>query len=125
MPLYQSSRELLYNLEATSSSEARRKWRQSIKDHWNNSCAYCGSTENLTLDHLTPKSKGGTDRVTNLICACTQCNKDKAHAKWSEWYLKQDFFTVDRLSDIIKWQSQIAEDELVVYRPRKVPSLHS
>lgn len=123
MPLYQSSKELLYNLEATSSSEAKRKWRQSIKEYWNYQCAYCGSDENLTLDHITPKSKGGTDRITNLICACKECNSNKAHQLWSDWYLKQNFFTTNRLSAIVNWQNQIAENELVVYRPRKMPSI--
>lgn len=123
MQLYQNSRELLYNLEATTSSDAKRKWRQSIKEHWNYKCAYCGSDDNLTLDHITPKIKGGTDRITNLICACQKCNYSKGHNYWSEWYKKQEFFTIDRLSDIIKWQTQISENELVVYKPRKVPSL--
>lgn len=123
MPLYQSSEDLLYNLEATSSSEAKRKWRQSIKEHWDYQCAYCGSNENLTLDHITPRSKGGTDRITNLICACKKCNTNKGHQVWSDWYLKQDFFTTDRLSAIIEWKNQIAKDELVVYRPRKMPSI--
>ena len=58
MPLYSTSDHLLYNLEAITSSEAKRKWRQSIKDHWGE-CAYCGSRDNLTLDHITPRSKGG------------------------------------------------------------------
>jgi hypothetical protein len=123
MQLYSSSKELLYNLEATSSSEARKKWRQSIKEHWGYQCAYCGSKENLTLDHITPKSKGGTDRITNLLCSCKSCNLSKGHTYWSDWYLSQEFFTENRLSAIISWQNRIAENELVVYRPRKVPSL--
>jgi predicted restriction endonuclease len=121
--LYSTSEELLYNLEATSSSEAKRKWRQSIKEQWNFKCAYCESEENLTLDHITPRANGGTDRITNLLCACKECNNSKGHQKWNEWYMNQDFFTTERLSAIIKWQNQIAENELVVYRPRKVPPL--
>ena len=122
MQLYQSSRELLYNLEATSSSEAKRKWRQSIKENWNYKCAYCGSEENLTLDHITPRTKGGSDRVINVLCACHSCNHSKGHQMWSDLYLQQTFFTTERLGDIIKWQNQITENELVVYRPRKISS---
>jgi predicted restriction endonuclease len=122
MQLYQSSRELLYNLEATSSSEAKRKWRQSIKENWNYKCAYCGSEENLTIDHITPRTKGGSDRVINVLCACHSCNQSKGHQMWSDWYLQQTFFTTERLGDIIKWQNQITENELVVYRPRKISS---
>jgi hypothetical protein len=119
MPLYATSDELLYNLEAITSSEAKRKWRQSIKEKWNYECAYCGETENLTLDHIVPRSKGGSDRVTNVLCACKECNNDKGHQIWSQWFLAQDFFSTERLSKIIEWQQQIASNELYVYRPRR------
>jgi hypothetical protein len=119
MPLYATSDELLYNLEAVTSSEAKRKWRQSIKEHWDYECAYCGETENLTLDHITPRSKGGTDRVTNVLCACKECNISKGHQMWSDWYLNQEFFTTERLSKIVEWQKKIADNELYVYRPRR------
>jgi hypothetical protein len=105
MQLYATSDELLYNLEATKSSEARRKWRESIKEEWNYECAYCGSEKNLTLDHIIPRSKGGSDKITNIVCACKECNHDKGQEFWSEWYLKQDFFTTERLSEIINWQN--------------------
>lgn len=123
MQLYSTSKELLYNLEATTSTEAKRKWRQSIKEQWNYHCAYCGSDENLTLDHITPRSQGGTERITNLLCACKECNHSKNSQYWVDWYKAQDFFTTERLSAIVEWQNQIAENELVVYRPRKISSL--
>lgn len=119
MPLYSTSDELLYNLEAITSSEAKRKWRQTIKEKWNYECAYCGSKENLTLDHITPRSKGGSERVTNVLCACHSCNHSKGHQLWSEWYLQQSFFTTKRLGDIIEWQKQIADKQYSVYRPRR------
>jgi predicted restriction endonuclease len=119
MPLYATSDELLYNLEAVTSSEAKRKWRQSIKEHWDYECAYCGSEENLTLDHITPSSKGGSDRITNVLCACKECNISKGHQMWSDWYLNQSFFTTERLSKIVEWQKKIVNNELYVYRPRK------
>ena len=119
MPLYSTSDELLYNLEAVKGSEAKRKWRQSIKEKWNYECAYCGSEENLTLDHITPRSKGGSERVTNILCACHSCNQSKGHKMWSDWYLQQAFFTTERLGDIIEWQKQINDNEYQVYRPRK------
>lgn len=119
MPLYSTSEELLYNLEAITSSEAKRKWRQSIKEKWNYQCAYCGSEDNLTLDHITPRSKGGSDRVTNILCACKKCNTSKGHQMWSDWFLQQSFFTTERLSDIIEWQKQIPDNQYYTYRSRK------
>lgn len=105
MPLHQTSQDLMFNLEAITSSEAKRKWKQSIKEHWNYECAYCGSEDGLTLDHITPRIKGGSDRITNIVCACSECNHSKGHQFWSDWYLKQNFFTTERLSKIINWQN--------------------
>jgi hypothetical protein len=119
MPLYSTSDELLYNLEATTSSEAKRKWRQSIKEKWNYECAYCESDENLTLDHITPRSKGGSDRVANVLCACHSCNQSKGHQAWYDWYMQQSFFTTEKLSAIIEWQKQINDNEYYTYRPRR------
>lgn len=43
-------------------------------------CAYCGSTERLTLDHVIPLARGGQHRVGNLVAACKPCNSRK-HAR--------------------------------------------
>lgn len=44
-------------------------------------CCYCGATaENgakLTLDHLKPHSKGGTNHETNLVTCCLSCNSSR------------------------------------------------
>lgn len=40
-------------------------------------CQYCGTNKNLTLDHLIPKSKGGTNDWLNLVTCCESCNKKK------------------------------------------------
>ena len=42
-----------------------------------NKCQYCGSTRHLTIDHVIPKSKGGSEDWDNLVVACSQCNTKK------------------------------------------------
>jgi 5-methylcytosine-specific restriction endonuclease McrA len=42
-----------------------------------NTCQYCGSRQNLTLDHVMPRSRGGKDTWENLITACQSCNTRK------------------------------------------------
>ncbi len=37
-------------------------------------CLACGSTENLTIDHIIPISKGGRYTVENYQTLCTECN---------------------------------------------------
>lgn len=42
-----------------------------------NSCQYCGSGKNLTIDHVIPRSKGGKTEWKNLVTACHRCNTYK------------------------------------------------
>ncbi len=89
MQVPHSPQHYLFNLHTTSPGEAKRMWRQKIKDKWDNQCAYCGSDKNLTIDHITPRSKGGTDFTKNVLCACQECNQDKGHTRDEDSYLSQ------------------------------------
>lgn len=40
-------------------------------------CWYCQSSENLTLDHIHPQSRGGKSTWKNLITCCFSCNNEK------------------------------------------------
>ena len=42
-------------------------------------CVYCGSTENIQLDHIIPFSKGGATTVENLQLLCQKCNIEKSN----------------------------------------------
>ena len=38
-------------------------------------CVYCGATEGpMHLDHVTPRSQGGSDTADNLVVSCASCN---------------------------------------------------
>ena len=98
MSLLSSPQAYVFNLETTSSAEAKRLWRKKIKEAWDHKCAYCGSDKELTIDHITPRSKGGADVTKNVVCACHDCNQDKAHTPMEDWYLSQEFFnTLDMI----------------------------
>ena len=100
MSLLSSPQAYVFNLETTSSAEAKRLWRKKIKEAWDNKCAYCGSDKELTIDHITPRSKGGADVTKNVVCACHDCNQDKAHTPMEDWYLSQEFFNTARYDRI-------------------------
>ncbi len=119
MHLYDSSKEYLFHLQTTSSADAKRMWRQSIKDKWNHKCAYCGNTENLTIDHIIPQCKGGSDFLTNVVCCCRFCNNSKSHTNWEEWYYNQDFFTEERYDAIINWMKPKTNSNLYTYGSRR------
>ena len=70
-------RSLMYDLLCFRSSDAKRMFRESIKARDGHKCVYCGSSENLTVDHVRPRTKGGTDTADNLVTACRPCNQAK------------------------------------------------
>lgn len=52
------------------------------RDHY--TCQYCGSIKDLTIDHVIPKSKGGTNNWDNLVTCCRKCNLKKGNKFLSE-----------------------------------------
>ncbi|GHD57205.1 hypothetical protein GCM10010317_044600 [Streptomyces mirabilis] len=52
--------------------------REYLLAKWNRTCAYCGATGvPLNIDHIQPRSRGGSDRISNLTLACVPCNQAK------------------------------------------------
>jgi len=52
--------------------------REYLLEKWGRKCAYCGAENTpLEIDHIHPRSKGGSNRVSNLTLACHACNKRK------------------------------------------------
>lgn len=60
--------------------------REYLLEVWGRKCAYCG-TENVPLEveHIIPKSRGGTDRIDNLTVACHACNQAKGNRTAEEF----------------------------------------
>jgi 5-methylcytosine-specific restriction endonuclease McrA len=49
-------------------------------------CTYCGDTDApLCADHVIPLSRGGTNLIDNLVCACIPCNSSKSDRLLEEW----------------------------------------
>src|SRR5713101_4562185 len=49
-------------------------------------CAYCGREQvPFELDHIRPRSRGGSNRVSNLCLACHECNQAKGDKTAAEW----------------------------------------
>ena len=52
--------------------------REYLLDKWQRTCAYCGKTNvPLEVEHIIPKSRGGSNRVSNLAISCRDCNTVK------------------------------------------------
>lgn len=65
---------------------AGRPTRALILKRDNHTCKYCGyAGQNLTIDHVLPKSRGGLDTWQNLVTSCLECNNCKDNRTPEEW----------------------------------------
>ncbi|MBW4697127.1 MAG: HNH endonuclease [Aphanocapsa lilacina HA4352-LM1] len=53
--------------------------RRNVLHRDGHTCQYCGSKEDLTIDHVVPRSKGGEDAWENVTTACVRCNIKKGN----------------------------------------------
>ena len=69
--------------------------REYLLEKWGRVCAYCGDKNvPLQIEHIHPKSQGGSDRISNLTLACQCCNQKKGA-------LPAEFFLA-RKPDVLK-----------------------
>ncbi len=66
------------------STKAKRKRRKKelIAERDGRLCFYCRRVfelEFMTLDHLVPKTRGGSNHISNLVLSCSPCNYKKGH----------------------------------------------
>ena len=54
--------------------------REYLLEKFNRTCIYCGVKEvPLEVEHIVPKSKGGSNRISNLTISCRPCNLKKGN----------------------------------------------
>ncbi|MBV8382673.1 MAG: RRXRR domain-containing protein, partial [Planctomycetaceae bacterium] len=65
-------------LEYQQGTLAGYETREYLLEKFRRTCAYCGKKDvPLQVEHIHPKSRGGSDRVSNLALACEPCNRRK------------------------------------------------
>ncbi|MBB3189725.1 5-methylcytosine-specific restriction endonuclease McrA [Halomonas cerina] len=65
--------------------------REYLLEKWDRECAYCGAQNTpLEVEHVVPRSRGGSHRISNLTVACHDCNQAKDNRPLA------DFFATDR-----------------------------
>lgn len=63
--------------------------RKNILRRDGHRCQYCGRTDvTLTVDHVIPRSRGGSDTWENLVAACVACNNKKGDRTPTEANMK-------------------------------------
>ena len=64
--------------------------RQYLLEKWGRNCAYCGKPGlKLQVEHIQPKAKGGSNRISNLTLSCESCNLKKGTQDIKD-FLKKD-----------------------------------
>lgn len=89
--------------------------REYLLTKWNRQCAYC-SVENVPfeIEHIQPKSRGGSDRVSNLTLACHDCNQKKGNQDVRAFLATK----LDRLFRILKQAKLPLKDAAAVNSTR-------
>jgi 5-methylcytosine-specific restriction endonuclease McrA len=60
--------------------------REYLLEKWHRTCAYCGGKDvPLEIEHIIPKTRGGSNRVSNLTLACVPCNQKKGSQTAAEF----------------------------------------
>lgn len=110
----EANREMLRFRKAASQRRRRARSREGyaitardlrrLVDRAQGRCAYCCAsfTEvRLSIEHVVPLSRGGSDSVANIVAACLPCNQQK-HAKTvTEWRM---------------WRRRLGMPELAAFR---------
>jgi 5-methylcytosine-specific restriction endonuclease McrA len=74
--------------------------REFLLEKWGRTCAYCGAKDTkLEIEHIQPRSKGGSNRVSNLCLACTPCNQKKGNQDI------KDFLNTSAYLDFARYES--------------------
>lgn len=86
--------------------------RKNILKRDRNTCQYCGKRDNLTIDHVLPKSRGGRDSWENLVAACVSCNNRKGDRTPQEAGMKlnREPFRPSYVMFLRDFVSQVNED---------------
>lgn len=58
--------------------------RAYLRQKWEGKCAYCGE-KGGEVEHLVPRSRGGSNRVSNLVLSCRRCNEAKGNRTLEEF----------------------------------------
>jgi len=60
--------------------------REYLLHKWGRTCAYCNKKDvPLQIEHLVPRARGGSDRISNLTLSCGPCNQKKGNQTAAEY----------------------------------------
>ena len=83
-------------------------------------CVWCGcgveEGESLTLDHLKPCSKGGTNEAENLVTACRRCNSSRGNREVIDFAKAAAKYHGHQVGEIVMRIDHLTATDLTTYR---------
>jgi 5-methylcytosine-specific restriction endonuclease McrA len=79
-----TQRRHTYKRRGASGRHTEKEWR-ALCSSFDERCAYCGARAALTVDHVVPITRGGSNSIENILPACMSCNRRKNARLLSEW----------------------------------------
>ena len=90
--------------------------REYLLEKWNRTCVYCKAKDlPLQIEHLTPRSRGGSDRISNLALACEKCNQKKGNRPLEDFLKAKP----ELLKSLLRQAKAPLKDAAVVNSTRK------
>ncbi len=86
-------------------SSGEINWSTSIREYVRereqpNTCIYCGKKgDDLTLEHILPRSRGGPDTTDNAVFVCKQCNCSKGDKRLYECFGLKNRNKIPRIAE--------------------------
>ena len=76
--------------------------REYLLEKFGRKCVYCGAENvSLNIDHVVPKARGGSNRISNLVLSCVNCNQKK-DSQPVDVFLKNRPEVLDRIKRRLK-----------------------
>lgn len=97
---YRPFAELLADHELAYSSWSGTKGIYRKARQRDGACVYCGTGPAETVDHIIPRSKGGSNKQTNIVGCCEDCNQKKADMTLEEAGMSIQPEFLDRINEL-------------------------
>jgi hypothetical protein len=75
-------------------------------------CAICGTYQRPTVDHIVPRSRGGTDDPANLRPLCVWCNSVRNDSDWTDARVLER--RLENYMDRHAWRARYQNPHLVI-----------
>lgn len=73
---HEKRRAMIHRRRAAQGAYTVQEWDARVAQY-DGKCAYCKKPRKLTVDHVIPVSKGGSNYISNIVPACRSCNSRK------------------------------------------------